>query len=556
MKFIFEHNNFLESKNKILINSRTIQLSEEEWILVLDNQRVENLIKIGKLNQYNILDEYKYFLDFGAIILIKPNSIILLNDIHGAYSLFVTKQNDSICITNQFNLSDNYELNKLAILELIHFNHFLGQHTLCVRTNRLAGGKKIYFTNNLIEVSDVYSWDNFLADVKNLKFQDSSFSYLSQSILESTIQNQKTSLTLTGGFDSRMLFGVLLKNHLIFDAITWSIEDSSQTKIARDVSSEFNIKHRILYLDEEFEIKLDEFLKDIIQSESELPFITDIPQFLYMCSKLELHQNLISGFMGSEIIRGPSYSSEVTLTKFAAQIQLCTSREEIANVIFEFQKDFNIISDEFVVANIDLIIDNYMTYSKINLKGQKNENIFKYLFREKYAKIYGLIIQLHFSYQINLINPFMDFKFILKTLQQNNAMSKFKPYENNWFKNFKLYRYYAKEIKNHYPQIIKTKLDRGYELNDLLNIKGIIKLIPLQFYRKWHKKSNKNGRVIDSFSWYQKKMNNLEVQNNVLTTMLSSHFLNPVDFENMGKLEKLKIQFILALNLKLHDKIS
>jgi hypothetical protein len=274
-----------------------------------------------------------------------------------------------------------------------------------------------------------------------------------------------------------------------------------------------------------------------------------------MCSKLSINQNLISGFMGSEIIRGPSYSSEVTLTKFAAQIQLCNSREEIKNLVIQFQKEIKIINDDFVFSNIDLIVDNYFPYSKCSLKSEKNENVFKYLFREKYAKIYGLIIQLHFSYHLNLINPFMDFKFILKTLQQNKAIAKFNPYQNNWFMNFKLYRFYAKEIKEHYPKILNTKLDRGYKLNDLISVKGNLKLIPLQLKRKWNKKSKKNGRVVDSFMWYFIKIKKIELTNNELKSLVSSNYIKSFDDKKATNLEKIKIQLIVALNLKLNDKI-
>ena len=57
--------------------------------------------------------------------------------------------------------------------------------------------------------------------------------------------------------------------------------------------------------------------------------------------------------MGSEIIRGPSYSSEVTLTKFAASIQLCESKQEIKQKLLDFQNEFKVISDEFLLKNLD-----------------------------------------------------------------------------------------------------------------------------------------------------------------------------------------------------------
>ena len=109
-----------------------------------------------------------------------------------------------------------------------------------------------------------------------------------------------------------------------------------------------------------------------------------------MCRGLEKDTNLISGFMGSEIIRGPSYSSQVTLTKFAADIGLAKTKEEIKLLIQEFQTEYPFLDDTVVNQNIDKLVDLYADYSKIGKQNSnRNTSIFKYLFLEKYPKIYA-----------------------------------------------------------------------------------------------------------------------------------------------------------------------
>jgi hypothetical protein len=559
MQFIIHPKFFTQLQKNLLEDYRPIHSSEKFKFLVIDNNRIQNLLKNKILNENNFENDYKYYLDYGLVFILKENSIEIYNDIFGAYPLFVCSENDSIKISNDPDFSKIKELNELAVIELIHFNHFLGDNTLDLNTKRITCGVKITLTPHDLQIIEVYNWDSFLSDLKDFHLDISPFKQLSNSILQSINSQKKISLTLTGGFDSRMLLGNLLSENLDFDTVTWGIEKSSQTEIANEVASFFNIKHRIIYLEEDFEKNIDNYLTDILFKGSGLPFITDIPPFLHMCTKLEKGQNLISGFMGSEIIRGPSYSSEVTLTKFAAEIQLCESEQDIRNLILSFQKENQIIRDEIIFKNLDLLINRYKKYSRINnVRENRNSNIFNYLFYEKYPKIFGLIIQMHHLKGINVINPYMDLNFIFSCLKRNDSLKSFTPFQNSWFNNFTLYRFYAIEIKENYPKLLKTKLDRGYKIIDLITLSGFLKLIPLQFYRKWKKKQLNQPLVVNSFGWFFPYISKLEIKNNelknILTFVFTQSFKNTKSSSN-SNLQKIKIQLIVALTLKLQGKI-
>jgi hypothetical protein len=274
-----------------------------------------------------------------------------------------------------------------------------------------------------------------------------------------------------------------------------------------------------------------------------------------MCEQLNDNTDLICGFMGSEIVRGPSYSSQVTLTKFAADIGLATSKEQIKNIIIEFNNRFPYISQEFIERNMDQLIEDYSVYSKINDCSKfKNANIFKYLFYEKFPKIYGPIISYHHNLKVNLINPYMDFKFIVKTLKENKALTDMTPYENGSLNNFYSYRFYAKEIKKIYPELMHTKMDRGYKLKDLISPFGIMKLIPYQVYRKFKKKNIAPVKVVDSNLWYADLIQkNVQINQVEFNHVLNANFIN----ESRPKiniktdLDKIKFQLILGLIMKM-----
>jgi hypothetical protein len=556
MQFQINSRNFKEEYQTLVNSKHVLDLNSDAKVLVLGNIRLQNLITNGSFDPIQNIKKYKYYLDYGLIILFRNDSIEIYNDIFGAYPLFLHEMDNLSSLTNVFKFTKSSELNEIAIIEQIHFNHFLGTNTLCKNTKRIAGGSKIKISSEGVSIEEVYSWDDFLFDLNHEELTKSPFEYLNDYISQSIDSSRKLTLTLTGGYDSRMLFGVLLKNKIEFDTVTWSKEESSQVSVARDVAKKFGKHHDSLYLDSDFDLKIRSYIDDIINSESELPFITDVPPFLHLCNFLERNQNLISGFMGSEIIRGPSYSSEVTLTKFAATIQLCTNKQEIRQKIRDFQSEFQVISNEFIEENLEILVNNYAVYARIGLNEKlKNVHIFKYLFKEKYPKIFGHILNLHQSKDINTINPYLDFKFILSALRYNSAMEKMTPYENNWFQNFKLYRFYANLIKEHSPMLLETPLDRGYKLNDLITLHGLMKLVPYQFYRKWKKRNSKPKIVVDSFNWYYKMIKEIEIENDQLNKLIANEFILKIknSNESLNSREKILIQHIFAINYKINN---
>lgn len=529
---------------------------EGNKLLIINNQRVSNLVKNGVLKVSNLEKELHKYLEFGLVLWYNDseNSLTIYNDIYGAYPLFIDSKNNKKVIRNYFEFDKTRKLNEFAIVQLIHFNHILGKNTLNSDVERIQGGQKMIVNEEDIKFSTYFSWSDFI-DASEKTTKDSSEFLMNAAIEESKISKSEPVLTLTGGFDSRLLFALLRSKSEKFSTITWGAAKNTQTSRAKEIASEFKIKHQEIELGETFIREVPRFLDYILLNGSETPFITDIPQFLYMCEKLKNETDLICGFMGSEIVRGPSYSSQVTLTKFAADIGLATSKEEIKTIILEFNKRFPYISEEYIERNMERLIDDYSVYSKINIStNHKNANIFKYLFYEKFPKIYGPIICFHHNLNVNLINPYMDFKFIVKTLKENNALNEMTPYENGSLNNFYSYRFYAKEIKKIFPALLHTKMDRGYKLKDLISPFGIMKLIPYQVYRKFKKKNIAPIKVVDSNLWFSEMIQkNLEINTEELKNVLNYTFINESRSKISTKtdLDKIKFQLILGLLMKI-----
>jgi hypothetical protein len=538
-------------KFTFLSNGQNTIYINQNKVIIIDNLRVYNLFKNKLLDLNNFESEYFKYLNYGLVIIIGEKRITIYNDIYGAYPVFKYLSSDEllIAISNYYEPTPESIINATAVVEFIHFNHFLGSSTLYSNIERLPGGNKIEINLNCIKITSIINWETIVNYFLTTAICANPYEYLKKTINETINENDLT-LTLTGGYDSRLLFSILLSDFRRFKNITFGIPGNLQTIIAEGLSRDFSVPHINLSLDTNFTNKIKKYLDFILNYTKETPFIVDVAPFIYMCESLLEGTNLISGLMGSEIIRGPSVSSQVTLTEFAARICLSKDRQEIKQKILDFQRAYPYINNSFLNKHLDQIVEKYHKYAVDKKLNQfKNYNVFKYLFYEKYPKIFGQFIKIHHYYGMNLINPYMDFQFISSVFSKNMAFTKMTPFKNTQYDNFLLYRFYAKEIAKFYPKMLKTKIDRGYMINDLITCNGYLKLIPIQIIRKFIKKfkTTKTAKVVDSYSWYLKYLMDIEMsrQNKFEEIINFKTFFR--NSKELNDLERIKVQIISGL---------
>jgi len=522
---------------------------------VIGNQRYFNAFRSKKIDVDVFKNHECKNLEYGFVAIQEGDTIDIYNDIFGAYPLFISRKNNEVSLSNFFDFTEDDELDTVAVIQFIHFNHILKERTLSKQTRRIQGGSHISINNKGLSCNVLNGWKSLEKELFGLPKdvqQITSWSTFKNFIKESKKEDNPNVLTLTGGFDSRLLFGVLLDSGELFHTLTWGQEGNLQTTTAEKISQQYNIVHKEIKLDASFQSEMNQYLEEIITTGSESPFAIDIPQFIHMCKALNKGTNLISGFMGSEIIRGPSYSSQVTLTKFAADIALAESKSRIKELIYDFQKNHPFIEDIQIETYIETLVNDYVAYSRVERdKTEKNHSIFRYLFLEKYPKIYGPIIKLHLDHDINLINPFMNLDFIKLMLHENKAATKLKPYEGNALYNFKLYKYYANALEDIYPDLNNTMVDRGYKIKDLTSTIGLIKLPLFQIYRKYiRQKTNKGIPTVDSKKWYHSHLKSLPKNLNPKLIPILNLDGN-LKSEHSSSFDAIKCQLIMGLNKKI-----
>lgn len=541
--------------DKITSNYNNNLLFEQpkEKILIIHNSRVKTLFIKGILNVSNFENEYYKYLEYGLVIFISKNKITIYNDIYGAYQLYEYYENHRLkSIQNYQDIPNDKDFNELAIAEFIHFNHFLESNTLYNSVKRIPGGSKIEIEVNTIKIKQIFSWQNLIDKLTSkAEFEYEPYQYIGNAVDEGLNANENY-LTLTGGFDSRLLLGIFLRKGIDFKAVTFGLPGNNQTTTARLLAKEYNFEHINLELDNNFDNFIGDDISFLTNSLKPAPFFIDISPFSFMCNKLPENSNLISGIMGSEIIRGPSYSSQVTLTKFAAQICLAHDKNKIRELIIKHNNKYPYIRGDYIKNNLEELVDRFGVYSFEKNSSYRNYNIYKYLFLEKYAKIFGNFIKIHRDKNINLINPYLDFRFICSFFNMSHCLEKFTPFQNDFYKNYFLYQFYAKQIAKAYPELLRSRVDRGYYLKDLIGLRGFMKLIPIQLIRKFKKISAKTPlKVVDSFCWYQPYLKELLLKPEIekCDKVLDVPYLKKIfdKSESLSNLDKIIIQLIFGI---------
>lgn len=554
----FDPRQFDLLKNELRNNPRVVCAFENKTlrILVVDNPRVTQLVRNGSLHEQNILNDYHKYLDYGLIILDYSNHIVVLNDPYGCFPLFEYKHGQEHFVSTHYNGSYHFELDEIAVYDYFFFNHFILDATLNKHIRRVKGGSKITLASNQLQIEQIFSWNDWLQFIHSAHTSKHTATDLVLTI-DQSVQSAKPTLTLTGGFDSRLLLAALLNGGKTFDTVTWGEANNTQSAVAKTLSDQFGIAHHDMILDEKFVSSIPSKKDYILQNIPETPFLIDVPQFIHMCENLPKGTELICGFMGSEIIRGPSYSSQVTLTAFAGKLGLCKTKDEIEALLLRYNERYKLFTESNFRNQLAKLVERYSVYSKATLEGQPaNSHIFKFLFYEKYGKMYSEFIKIHFDHGIQLINPYMDLRYIAGVFQQQRTLTELTPYENNFYKNFKLYTYYAKEIRHIAPQLMQTRVDRGYRLQDLVSIQGKLRLIPMQIQRMIKKRrKTKVVKTVDSFAWYKSILSGIDQHTECLKPITMLHH---AEFEErlskistISDFEKLQILLYLGLGMSI-----
>ncbi|MFW5803901.1 MAG: hypothetical protein ACOCWG_01565 [bacterium] len=465
----FNKNRFFEISKGKDTGFYKVTENKEYTVFFSKNFKCEELktkIKNSVTADFSFLDGQKF--KDGIIIVVNKfnNTITIYNDIFGYNHVFYKKDDKKILVSNSFNLlNDNKKsIAPHAILDLVLFHYLVGSTTPNNNIKKLRGGNKLFITKTeCVEIPTKPIVDFFKDRYEPKKHTLKNINQILQNEIKYRLDNSKsTFLTLTGGFDSRTLLSVLIQSQIPFETITWGGKGNLQNIVSQEISSSFGIKHKDVFLSDDFLKNIFHYSQEIIKTNSENPIVLDMPQYLYMSKNIP-ESNIITGFMGSEIIRGPSVSSQTTLTYIAAKLALSNSLDEFYDFVYIFLNELSLFNKEY----LNQILPEYIEKFKCFFRKESNthKRALEFLFYEKYVGFFKNAEKLHKPH--NLINPYMSVDFITTILNQKTSILNYSVFKTTAKDHFDFYKVYAQIIKSAFPKMLNTRVDRGYKIKHL-----------------------------------------------------------------------------------------
>jgi asparagine synthase (glutamine-hydrolysing) len=191
------------------------------------------------------------------------NDFFLMNDLLGRLPLYYhIKNNSELLISREIQLISNLnntghdvgnKFDMMGIAQFLLFSHTLGRRTLLNNVFRLepASLLRVYNNNSKIEISNIHVF-NF----ENKKYAKDSIKKNVQNLVPLFLeacrnrvdQNAKNMISLSGGFDSRVIAAGLYENKISCYAVTspepnWKpvVGNSSETEVAQKIASTLKI---------------------------------------------------------------------------------------------------------------------------------------------------------------------------------------------------------------------------------------------------------------------------------------------------------------------------
>jgi len=406
-------------------------------------------------------------------------------------------------IANKLSLK---EPDKRFILENILFNYPLFNCSPFNGISLLASNHYIIWKNHkpdFIRHTCFESYFNLISD-KNKTADYYADLFIDRSALYFPKENYIHALT--GGFDGRTLVSCALHHNKSFETYSFGSDDSTDVPVARQLSDHANIKFNEIKLGNEYLEKesLSSGLEFIINASGTASFAR--AHYLYAAKRLSEKTNyLITGNFGSELFRAVHIAGAVISQNL---YNICKAKDsDEAKVLIENSKEFELLKkDEFIQEWKEFM--NELEYLPIFSPKYKNlslnQKFYLIVFEEVFRKYFGAEMKNQYKYLINR-TPFLDFQFVSEILQSRWAGVHSDFFEHNPLKRFKGQVIYSHIIQKSFPEFSKIPMDKGYCPEDLLSLKGKLK-ITANYLKKRKKKHH--AEPIDPFAVQNSFINN------------------------------------------------
>ena len=489
---------------QIYYNNKNNLIFFNNYVVFIDgNIFVDNKnIKKHEILLFRLLDKYKdsnYLAnisgDFNLFIWDKSTKELSVISSHfGMKPLNFTRKYNCYLFSNRainiVNFLGEYKTHLPSLLEYLLYNYYVSNYTLIEQIElfppasigeiRLNNKMNI---NNYWDLKELFNSQYISSNKKSRQLIDD----VLNRVIKKYIDTDSTfGLSLTGGWDGRLILSYLLKNNIDnFFLYSFGTRESPDIKIPRYIANQLGIEYYPFYLNENYFNKyfLSMSQENLIQTDGLRGF--QRAHYYYAIKNVgKRTDKILSGNCASNIIKYANRKpSDVYNTNLVELIFSNNKKDTIMKQQKLMEQHLRIsipkkVKEETIeqVANSDIYLPGY----------SKSQLFYKVLLQNIERKYYGYEMMGYSDFVDNL-SPFIDIDFI-KALSKTNYFGAHHDYDDRSLKSRWMSSIlYAKLIKKNSSLLGSFISDRGFSTNEILTISGMIKV-----YKKKFSKSRSN----------------------------------------------------------------
>ncbi|PKN80247.1 MAG: hypothetical protein CVU48_02580 [Candidatus Cloacimonetes bacterium HGW-Cloacimonetes-1] len=413
----------------------------------------------------------------------------LINDRFGYLPLFCYENERCFVFSSRIEslmacgLMDKHELDYASIAEHLFFNYVISDHTFIKGIDTLVPAS---ITSLHMSGSKVQNFWHF-SSLLDFKLIASSQGFealntaLSEAISKIYTNHNKINISLTGGWDSRLLLSYLMKGDRdCISLYSFGADQSPDILIPQMIAEKEDLRYNAILLDDNY--LNSDFLSNardtIILSNGNRHYKRS--HYIYAMKIMHKYGGILfSGIFGDEVLKlGKPQDCSVLSTNLISLIESNFSTEVFrtgfkASALSELPvfHDTDVVNE--LCDRIEKICEEFGNYAN------KSHQYYAFRFMNNLRKYFGTEVNSYSDF-IDCYSPFIDFDFLNVYASTHFAGFRYPYAKATLRQKQQTTELYANLVMHNYPKLAVYKTDRGYSMKDAVTITGSIKILSMR----------------------------------------------------------------------------
>ncbi len=494
-------NYYYDSQNNILLLFFGVQLIDQEK-QNKSSSMIQELIYFYLKNKGNYLKSVRGTF-ITALIDLNKHKVILSSDSIGQLKLYYKSTNSILEFSSRINdlVDENIKINKFGLIQYLLIDHYLDKNTIFENIYRVENGTSITIENGKILSNQYFDIFNFLLENKSQYKKDTKeeIKEIGQALVKA-INNYssfgKISITLTGGFDSRLLLAGILENKQEIDAFTFGVKNNLEIEIAKKIVNKTKqINFTEIILDENYQNYISNYFNYIKESKN-IELNLHRYHYIYLWGEklrnIFFNSFILTGICGDAFVRD-GISTTPKSEKFVYKLSLTDNVEQEIVKHVNNKKELLYIFNLNVTEVVEYLFELFKTL-------KDNDPYFNHFFVKIIVRVlnsFGSELTTENNY-LPTFTPFLDLDY-LKLLSESRWSIFSNPFiVNKYSYRIKSQKYYAELINLLYKDLLKITTNRGFPLKFALSKKYLVSSVLTQYqYKRKYKTRDLNYSLWD-----------------------------------------------------------